>query len=121
MQVLGDIIESLAGAIYVDSGHDKETVFRCMKPLLDPLVTPETLRIHPKRELIQLCQQENYTMRKTQISRNANDGLAHALVAVKARGVVHEETRSAKDRKLAERLACKAVLKTLKEILAADS
>ncbi|XP_047956209.1 endoribonuclease Dicer homolog 2 isoform X1 [Salvia hispanica] len=120
-KVLGDIIESLAGAIYVDSGHDKETVFRCMKPLLDPLVTPETLRIHPKRELIQLCQQENYTMRKTQISRNANDGLAHALVAVKARGVVHEETRSAKDRKLAERLACKAVLKTLKEILAADS
>ncbi|XP_057788683.1 endoribonuclease Dicer homolog 2-like isoform X1 [Salvia miltiorrhiza] len=112
-KVLGDVIESLAGAIYVDSGHDKETVFRCMKPLLDPLVTLETLRLHPKRELNQLCQKENYTMQKPVTSRH--DGLAYATVEVEARGVVHKETRSAKDKKLAERLACKAVLKSLKE------
>lgn len=120
MQVLGDVIESVAGAIYVDSGHDKETVFRCMKPLLDPLVTLETLRIHPKRELNQLCQKEGYTMQKPVISRH-DDGLLYATVEVEARGVVHKETQSAKDRKLAARLACKAVLKILKESVAAGT
>ncbi|KAH6801617.1 dicer-like 2 [Perilla frutescens var. frutescens] len=112
-KVLGDVIESLAGAIFVDSGYDKETVFRCMKPLLEPLVTLETLRIHPKRELLQLCQKENYTFKKPVISRQ--NGVAYATVEVEARGAVHKETLTAKDRKLAERLACKAVLKSIKE------
>lgn len=114
--MLGDVIESLAGAIFVDSGYDKETVFRSMKPLLEPLVTLETLRIHPKRELNQLCQKENYTRSKTLISRE--NGMAHATVEVEAGGAVHKETRSAADRKLAERLASKAMLKTLKETMA---
>lgn len=114
--MLGDVIESLAGAIFVDSGYNKETVFQSMKPLLEPLVTLETLRIHPKRELNQLCQKENYTLKKTDNSRE--NGRAHATVEVEAGGAVHKETRSAADRKLAERLACKAMLKTLKETMA---
>lgn len=112
MQVLGDVIESLAGAIYIDSGHDKETVFRSMKPLLEPLVTIETLRLHPKRELNQLCQKEKYTMHKTVVTRH--ERTAYAMVKIEARGIVYEKTGSAKDWKLAERLACKDILKSLK-------
>ncbi|KAG8390725.1 hypothetical protein BUALT_Bualt01G0113300 [Buddleja alternifolia] len=55
IKVLGDVIESLGGAILVDSGYNKDTVFQSMRPLLEPLVTPAMLRLHPIRELTELC------------------------------------------------------------------
>ncbi|KAL0358761.1 UNVERIFIED_CONTAM: Endoribonuclease Dicer2 [Sesamum angustifolium] len=112
-KVLGDIIESLAGAIFVDSGYNMEVVFQCMRPLLEPLITPETLKLHPVRELNELCQREHYVLNKT-IVCNRN-GKACATVEVEASGVVYKETCSGADRKMAKRLACKAVLKSLKE------
>ncbi|KAL0382577.1 UNVERIFIED_CONTAM: Endoribonuclease Dicer2 [Sesamum calycinum] len=112
-KVLGDIIESLAGAIFVDSGYNMEVVFQCMRPLLEPLITPETLKLHPVRELVELCQREHYVLKKT-IVCNRN-GKACATVEVEASGVVYKETCSEADRKMAKRLACKAVLKSLKE------
>ncbi|KAL6504014.1 hypothetical protein OROGR_025937 [Orobanche gracilis] len=112
-KVLGDVIESLAGAIFVDSGYDKEIVFRSMKPLLDPLITPETLRIHPVRELTELCQREQFVFKKPLVSRQG--GLAYATVEVEARGTLYKETRSEADKKMAKKLACKAVLEDLKE------
>ncbi|PNX89241.1 endoribonuclease dicer-like protein, partial [Trifolium pratense] len=33
--------ESLAGAILVDSGYNKEVVWQSIRPLLEPLVTPD--------------------------------------------------------------------------------
>ncbi|GFP90070.1 endoribonuclease dicer homolog 2 [Phtheirospermum japonicum] len=111
-KVLGDIVESLAGAIFVDSGYDKEIVFRSLKPLLEPLITPETLRIHPVRELTELCQREHYKLEKLVVVRR--DGLAFATVEVEARGVVYKETRSEADKKIAKKLAYKAVLECLK-------
>ncbi|THF99108.1 hypothetical protein TEA_021356 [Camellia sinensis var. sinensis] len=53
-KVLGDIVESIAGAIFLDSGRDT-AVFQ---PLLHPMVTPETLPMHPVRELQERCQQQ---------------------------------------------------------------
>ncbi|KAL3650103.1 hypothetical protein CASFOL_006506 [Castilleja foliolosa] len=111
-KVLGDIVESLAGAIFVDSGYDKEIVFRSLKPLLEPLITPETLRIHPVRELTELCQKEHYKLKKPVVVRR--DGMAFATVEVEARGVVYKETRSERDTKIAKKLAFKAVLECLK-------
>jgi dsRNA-specific ribonuclease len=37
MQVLGDVIESIAGTIYIDKKHNKEALWRSMKRLLEPL------------------------------------------------------------------------------------
>nr|CAD1820291.1 unnamed protein product [Ananas comosus var. bracteatus] len=59
-KVLGDVIESLAGAIYVDSGCNKETVWTSIKLLLEPIVTPETIEYHPVRELNELCSRKSY-------------------------------------------------------------
>ncbi|CAA0821254.1 Endoribonuclease Dicer homolog 2 [Striga hermonthica] len=112
-KVLGDIIESLAGAIFVDSGYEKEIVFQSMKPLLEPLITPETLRIHPVRELTELCQREHFIFKKPLISRK--NGTTYATVEAEAHGVVYKETRSSVDKKMAKKLACKAVLMSLKE------
>ncbi|KAK6137785.1 hypothetical protein DH2020_028473 [Rehmannia glutinosa] len=112
-KVLGDVIESVAGAIFVDSGYDKEIVFRSMKPLLEPLITPETLRIHPVRELTELCQREHYVFKKPLVSRR--NKVAYATVEVEAHGVVYKETRAEADKKIAKKLACKAVLEKLKQ------
>ncbi|CAN6586335.1 unnamed protein product [Malus baccata var. baccata] len=38
--VLADIVEALAGAIYIDSGYNKQIVFQSIRPLLEPLVSP---------------------------------------------------------------------------------
>ncbi|KAL7160767.1 hypothetical protein ACSBR2_041423 [Camellia fascicularis] len=39
-KVLGDTIESLAGAILVDSRYNKEVVLQSIRPLLEPMITP---------------------------------------------------------------------------------
>ncbi|KAJ6805137.1 endoribonuclease Dicer-like protein 1-like [Iris pallida] len=57
-KVLGDIVESIAGAIFLDSGRDTSVVWRVFQPLLHPMVTPETLPMHPVRELQERCQQQ---------------------------------------------------------------
>ncbi|PNY00825.1 endoribonuclease dicer 2-like protein [Trifolium pratense] len=111
-KVLGDIIESLAGAILVDSGYNKEVVWQSIRPLLEPLVTPDTLTIHPIRELIELCQKMNYTMKKT-VSRN--DGVTSCRIKVIADDVIHQcEYKGSTDKKTATRLACKEVLNSLR-------
>lgn len=59
-QVLSDLVESLAGAVFVDSNFDLDTVWRIFEEILRPLVTPETLRLEPTRELRELCQSYKY-------------------------------------------------------------
>ncbi|KAK3028012.1 hypothetical protein RJ639_040011, partial [Escallonia herrerae] len=112
-KVLGDVIESLAGAIFVDSGYDKKTVFRSIGPLLEPMVTPETVRIHPVRELTELCQKKHYRMEKPVSS--CDNSVKSITVEVEANGIVYKESCSAADKKMAKKLACKAVLKSVKE------
>ncbi|XP_045805840.1 endoribonuclease Dicer homolog 2-like [Trifolium pratense] len=111
-KVLGDIIESLAGAILVDSGYNKEIVWQSIRPLLEPLVTPDTLTVHPIRELTELCPKMKYTMDKT-LSRN--DGVTSCKIEVIVDGVVHQhEYKGSTNKKTATRLACKGVLNSLR-------
>ncbi|CAJ2653578.1 unnamed protein product [Trifolium pratense] len=110
-KVLGDVIESLAGAILVDSGYDKEVVWQSIRPLLEPLVTPDTLTIHPVRELSELCQKMKYTRKK--LYQNDN-GVTSCRVEVIADGIIHQyEHKGFTNRKTAKRLACKGVLNSL--------
>jgi endoribonuclease Dicer len=113
LQVLGDIIESLAGAILVDSGYNKEVVWESIRPLLEPLVTPETLKLHPIRELTEFCQIRNYKMEKT-FSRN-DDITTCRINIITVDGVTHQyEYKGSTDKKTATRLACKTALNSLK-------
>ncbi|KAG7967635.1 hypothetical protein I3843_08G108800 [Carya illinoinensis] len=114
-KVLGDIIESLAGAILVDSGYNKEIVFGSIRPLLEPLITPETPMSHPVKELTELCQKEHYKMEETNKNRNDNEGRSSITVKVDAKGLPFEYTAIAANRKTARKLAYKEVLKSLKE------
>ncbi|NP_001141713.1 Ribonuclease 3-like protein 3 [Zea mays] len=55
-KVLCDIVESLIGAIYLDSNFDQEEVWRVFRTLADPLIGLETLGKHPVSELFEFCQ-----------------------------------------------------------------
>ncbi|KAG6645299.1 endoribonuclease Dicer homolog 2-like isoform X1 [Carya illinoinensis] len=112
-KVLGDIIESLAGAILVDSGYNKERVFDSISPLLEPLITPETVTPHPAKELNELCQKYHYIMKEPIKSRNK--GLTSITIEVKAGRLSFKHTATAADGKTAKKVACKEVLKSLKD------
>ncbi|XP_034923676.1 endoribonuclease Dicer homolog 2 [Populus alba] len=112
-KVLGDVIESLAGAILVDSGYKKEAVFESIRPLLEPLITPETLRLQPVRELIELCQRQHFDYKKPIVSRNGRN--ASVTIEVEANGRIFKHTATVADKKTAKKLASKEVLKALKE------
>ena len=60
MQVLGDIVESIAGAILIDAKLDLDVVWGVLKPLLSPIVTPENLELPPFRELLEWCSKNGY-------------------------------------------------------------
>ena len=113
-QVLGDVIESLAGAIFVDSGYNKEIVFQSIRPLLEPLITPETVKCHPAKELNELCQKMHYDMKKLKCFEN---GKASVTIKVVANERIYEHTSRLKDKKVAKKIACKEVLKSLKQAL----
>ncbi|GMI87814.1 DICER-LIKE 2, dicer-like 2 [Hibiscus trionum] len=112
-KVLGDVMESLAGAIFVDSGYNKEVVFRSIRPLLEPMISPETMTVHPVRELHELCQREHYELREPVVSRDG--GVSSITIEVEANGRVFKHTSTASDKKMAKKLASKEVLKALKE------
>ncbi|XP_062207830.1 endoribonuclease Dicer homolog 3a isoform X2 [Phragmites australis] len=59
-KVLGDIVESIAGAILIDTKLDLDIVWGVFKPLLSPIVTPESLELPPFRELLEWCAKNGY-------------------------------------------------------------
>nr|GMD77743.1 endoribonuclease Dicer homolog 2-like [Ipomoea batatas] len=110
-KVLGDIIESIAGAIYLDSGLKADIVFQKIRLLLEPMVTPESLRLNPVKELTELCQKRKYRMEAP--VETYKNGEAYITLEVVANGAVHRGSSSARSKKTAIRLACKSVLKLL--------
>ena len=113
------MIESIAGAILVDSGYDKDKVFQSIRPLLDPLVTPETLKLHPVKELHDICQKNHCEIKKSAKRTETDDGRFSFTIEVVKDDIVLKDSCMAADKKMAERLASKSVLKLLKEYLSA--
>ncbi|XP_027927327.1 endoribonuclease Dicer homolog 2-like [Vigna unguiculata] len=113
-KVLGDIIESLAGAILVDSGYNKEVVWESIRPLLEPLVTPDTLKLHPIRELHELIQKRNYNIIQEVVNRK--DGVTTYRMEVEADEIIHQYEylgHALKD--TAKKIVYKEILNSLKQ------
>ncbi|KAK1311372.1 hypothetical protein QJS10_CPA08g00468 [Acorus calamus] len=109
--VLADVIESLAGAILVDSGFNKDVVWKSIRPLLEPLVSPDTIKYHPVRELGDICAKNSF--RKT-FTMSHENGIASITAEVEAEGTIYRETKTGKNKKEAKALAADAMLKSLK-------
>ncbi|XVE68506.1 hypothetical protein DITRI_Ditri09bG0073400 [Diplodiscus trichospermus] len=108
-KVLGDIVESIAGAIFLDSGRDTDVVWSVFQHLLDPMVTPETLPMHPVRELQGRCQQQAEGL-EYKASRSGN----LATVEVFIDGVQVAVAQNPQ-KKMAKKLAARNALAVLKE------
>ncbi|XP_034223527.1 endoribonuclease Dicer homolog 2-like isoform X2 [Prunus dulcis] len=112
-EVLADIIESLAGAIFVDSEYDKNAVFKSIRPLLEPLVSPETVPLNPVKEFHDYCQKMQYIMKKP--VKSIQNGVATRTIEVEANGVVkYTHTSTASNNDTAKRLACREFLRLSK-------
>ncbi|KAK6239622.1 hypothetical protein QUC31_005091 [Theobroma cacao] len=108
-KVLGDIVESIAGAIFLDSGRDTSVVWRVFQPLLHPMVTPETLPMHPVRELQERCQQQAEGL-EYKASRSGNLATVEVFVDGVQIGVAQNPQK-----KMAQKLAARNALAVLKE------
>ncbi|KAK8485903.1 hypothetical protein V6N13_028131 [Hibiscus sabdariffa] len=108
-KVLGDIFESIAGAIFLDSGRDTAVVWRVFQPLLHPMVTPETLPMHPVRELQERCQQQAEGL-EYKASRSGNLATVEVFIDGVQVGVAQNPQK-----KMAQKLAARNALAVLKE------
>uniref|UniRef100_A0A0D9VNU3 Endoribonuclease Dicer homolog 1 n=1 Tax=Leersia perrieri TaxID=77586 RepID=A0A0D9VNU3_9ORYZ len=108
-KVLGDIFESIAGAIFLDSGYDTSVVWKVFQPLLHPMVTPETLPMHPVRELQERCQQQAEGL-EYKASRAGNVATVEVFVDGVQIGVAQNPQK-----KMAQKLAARNALVVLKE------
>ncbi|KAG0625971.1 hypothetical protein M758_2G092600 [Ceratodon purpureus] len=108
-KVLGDILESIAGALFLDTCLDVDKVWNVFEPLVNPMVTPETLPMHPVRELQERCQQQAEGL-EYKASRAGNV----ATVEVFIDGVQIGSAQNAQ-KKMAQKLAARNALVVLKE------
>ncbi|XP_054814842.1 endoribonuclease Dicer homolog 3a-like isoform X2 [Prosopis cineraria] len=63
-KVLGDLVESIAGAILIDTKLNLNEVWKIFKPLLSPIVTPDKLELPPLRELLELSGSLGYFIKE---------------------------------------------------------
>ncbi|XP_075650109.1 endoribonuclease Dicer homolog 1-like [Castanea sativa] len=108
-KVLGDIVESIAGAIFLDSGRETSVVWKVFQPLLQPMVTPETLPMHPVRELQERCQQQAEGL-EYKASRSGNVATVEVFIDGVQIGIAQNPQK-----KMAQKLAARNALAALKE------
>ncbi|KAK8597626.1 hypothetical protein V6N13_095026 [Hibiscus sabdariffa] len=63
-KALGDLFESIVGAILIDTNANLDKVWRIVEPLLSPIVTPDKLELPPLRELNELCDSLGYFIKE---------------------------------------------------------
>lgn len=108
-KVLGDIVESIAGAIFLDNGLCADEVWRVFEPLLQPMVTQDTLPMHPVRELQERCQQQAEGL-EYKSSRAGNVATVEVYIDGIQVGLAQNPQK-----KMAQKLAARNALVTLKE------
>ncbi|KAF3609889.1 hypothetical protein DY000_02051582 [Brassica cretica] len=74
--------------------------------------TPETVKLHPVRELTELCQKAQFELSK---AKGFENGEAYFTVEVEAKEMSFAHTAKASDKKMAKKLAYKEVLNSLKK------
>lgn len=111
-KVLGDLVESVAGAILVDSGFDLDKVWMIMKPLLSPIVTPSTLPLHPIRELHELSHFHGFSFTWKKTKKEGTVDIATAEVRLENELIT--ETAQGAHKKTAQKDCALQVLLALK-------
>ncbi|KAG6498755.1 hypothetical protein ZIOFF_038477 [Zingiber officinale] len=111
-KVLGDIVESIAGAILIDTKLDLNRVWEIFQPLLSPIVTPNNLELPPLRELTELCSHHGYFLYTTITTEG---DMVVAILKVQLKDVLLVRRGCEKTKKLAKGQAAFLLLKDLEE------
>ncbi|XP_060673707.1 endoribonuclease Dicer homolog 3a isoform X2 [Ziziphus jujuba] len=109
-KALGDMVESIAGAILIDTKLDLDKVWEIFEPLLSPIVTPDKLELPPLRELIELCDSLGYCMKEKCIKKGE---MVHAELTVQLKDVLLVGTGYDQNRKAAKGAAARCLLKKM--------
>ncbi|KAL0447505.1 UNVERIFIED_CONTAM: Endoribonuclease Dicer3, partial [Sesamum latifolium] len=109
-KVLGDLVESIAGAILIDSRLNLDEVWKVFKPLLSPIVTPDKLELPPSRELMELCDSLGYFIKE---HFTADGDIVRAELKLQLEDVLLEAQGSGPNRKAAKGMAALRLLKEL--------
>ncbi|KMS95354.1 hypothetical protein BVRB_009010 [Beta vulgaris subsp. vulgaris] len=89
-KVLGDLFESIAGAILIDTKLNVEELWRIFLPLLSPIVTPDNLELPPFRELNELCDCLGYFFKEHCENDKEGQAALHLLKELESRGISYD-------------------------------
>ncbi|KAL8499337.1 hypothetical protein ACS0TY_022353 [Phlomoides rotata] len=110
-KVLGDLVESIAGAVLIDSKINLDVVWKVFKPILSPIVTPDKLDLPPSRELTELCDSLGYFIKE----RFTKEGdVVHAELKLQLKDVLLDGQGSGPNNKAAKGMAALQLLEELK-------
>ncbi|BBH02364.1 dicer-like 3, partial [Prunus dulcis] len=114
-KALGDIVESIAGAILIDSKLDLDEVWRVFKPLLSPIATPSSLQLDLLRKLKERCDSLGYFVKET---LNKEDAIVNAELSLKLEDVILVGKGYERKAKAAKQRAARQLLKKFEGYLA---
>ncbi|KAI3877798.1 hypothetical protein MKW92_013413 [Papaver armeniacum] len=109
-KALGDLLESITGAVLLDTKLNLDIVWKVFKPLLSPIVTPEKLELPPYRELIELCSHYGFSLKDT-LTKNGE--MVHAELRLQTKDVLLIREGCDRTRKTAKGQAAVHLLKDL--------
>ncbi|KAK4774624.1 hypothetical protein SAY86_009559 [Trapa natans] len=107
---LGDFMESIAGAVLLDTNLNVDEVWKIFKPLLSPIVTPDKLELPPFRELTELCDHLGYFIKEKSVPK---EEMMHAEISLQLKDELLMGQGQDHSRKEAKGKAALQVLKKL--------
>lgn len=117
-QVLGDLVESCIGALFLDTGFDLKHVWKQMLFLLDPIISFSKLQFNPLRELHELCQHHNWELQFSSVKRDGKFSVEAKVENGKVSAIASATNTSGK---VAKKMAARQVFECLKVIFSEKS
>ncbi|ERN05479.1 hypothetical protein AMTR_s00007p00252700 [Amborella trichopoda] len=91
-KVLADVVESIAGAVFVDSDYNLQMLWNVFRKFFEPIINPVTLKNHPLTELQERCQKKGEQLEFSHKNKG-NLNVFHVLVDGKFMGKGSNEVK----------------------------
>ncbi|KAF9609938.1 hypothetical protein IFM89_019341 [Coptis chinensis] len=113
-KILANTMEAVIGAVFRDS-TSVDTVWKVFKRLLEPIISPQTLQVHPTTELHEFCQKNRIIIRFVEGSNDEKNSTYHVLLG-NNNEVIGTATGACK-KEIVKNRAAKAALDHLKSTI----
>lgn len=103
-------MESITGAVLIDSKLSLDEVWKVFKPILSPLVTPDKLELPPSRELTEMCDSLGYSIKEHYVTIG---DIEHAVLKLQLETALLYGRGTGSNSKAAKGMAALELLKKL--------